>query len=64
MVQQDLLPSNKVARNEAKQWLSSEDCAHASLLHCEENKNHFEVKVCPSSSQGGLALTFLLALKY
>ena len=33
MVQQDLLPSNKVARNEAKQWLSSEDCAHASLLH-------------------------------
>jgi len=29
MVQQDLLPSNKVARNEAKQWLSSEDCAHA-----------------------------------
>jgi len=46
MVQQDLLPSNRVARYEAQQWLSSEDCAHAALLHCEENKNHFEVKVC------------------
>ena len=35
MFQQDLLPSNRVVRNEAQQWLSSEDCAHPALLHCE-----------------------------
>ena len=64
MFQQDLLPSNRVVRNEAQQWLSSEDCAHPALLHCEYNKNHVEVKVYQSSFQGGLAFTFLLALKY
>ena len=28
MFQQDLLPSNRVARNEPQQYLSSEDCAY------------------------------------
>ena len=64
MAEQDLLPSNRVPRNEAQQWLSSEDCAHPVLLHCELNKNHFEFKVCESSFQGCLAFTFLMPLTY
>ena len=59
-----LLPTNRVDRNEAHQWLTAQSCAHSALLHCEQNKNHCKDKVCQRSSQGGLALTFLLALTY
>ena len=59
-----LLPMKRVDRNEAHQWLTAQGCAHSALLHCEQNKNHCKDKVCQRSSQGGLALTFLLALTY
>ena len=56
-----LLPSNRMQSNKAQQWLPAKGCA---LLHCKENKNPCEFKVCQSSFQGGLDFTFWLALNY
>ena len=59
-----LLPSNRMQSNKAQQWLPVKGCAHPALLHCKENKNPCEFKVCQSSFQGGLDFTFWLALNY